>query len=836
MRGLLQSANDQAAAMLVLAKVLKDKMCKEEKRDRFGDAGKVVKQPEMFYPKNRQEELTQWQGWRLGFRSWLFDAQEDYRTDLDNVEKRTTAIDFIDMTLEQHAGAERLHSILVGLLRGRTLKILRSVEEGNGLEAWRALNRQMAPRTRAMSIALLQAFLSHPPFNSEKTVTEQVLGLERLAEEYHSVAGEEISDNTKLSVLLQVVTPALRQHLQHMQLWGRRSSTMSAPLQAGIQPRSTERWTSRTSTSTMRQFRWRWIEWKAFPKGRARKVAKVRALEKMVKAKERAKVMENRKGRTLTATTRARTPRAMARTMERAYDACKLRGQRGHWSRECPVKSQGAEAPTAGSSVSGSGVSGGGQSSTAATSTARRIQIIDLDSEEEPDAEQAIKAVTAEEVYDMTYGDGDEEWKVCLRRDRGSPAYFGTLMWLGWQSARPMRMRSQNVLMVQQLWWASLQGRLRMCSIWAPSTQVLTIPFFDLETLSLQKSKSKHEALGGMVELWRMEFMRLTMMRTSTWAHNMKQLKVIRCLWWDKKGQFAEIEIDGEKFTENSSLKKLREGGALCEDGDFRGGQSRMWRKWRSKRVRPRGRRCGSGGWWGRLWGWVTWMVAAALNIYLTLHLMTWRLWRWKQKNRRMRMMALRLTMHLWPLRARTRSSTRTWVKMSTMNTAGNARETLLVWSATWRRGLGIYVVFEWASWYGVAKDAIWCTMKLAGSCRVRAWRKATCQMNGWRCTMVGATSLTRTTSVLRLRLRRRTQCQRWLTMGPQLKEEKAQWSRWKILLFAQRSQRLQHEDQLFQQQSHQRRVDQESGGKGRDPLPKESKDPHFEDEYDKAA
>jgi hypothetical protein len=254
MRGLLQSANDQAAAVLDLAKMLKDKMGKEEKRDRFGDAGKVVKQPEMFCPKNRQEELTQWQGRRLGFRSWLFVAQEDY------VEKRTTAIDFIDMTLEQHARAERLHSSLVGLLRGRPLKILRSVEEGNGLEAWRALNRQMAPRTRARSIALLQAFLSHPPFNNEKTVTEQVLGLERLAEEYHTVAGEEISDNTKLSVLLQVVTPALRQHSQHMQLRGRRSSTMSAPLQAGIQPRSTERWTSRTSTSTMRQFRWRWIE------------------------------------------------------------------------------------------------------------------------------------------------------------------------------------------------------------------------------------------------------------------------------------------------------------------------------------------------------------------------------------------------------------------------------------------------------------------------------------------------------------------------------------------------------------------------------------------------
>ena len=43
---------------------------------------------------------------------------------------------------------------------------------------------------------------------------EQVLGLERLADEYHSAAEEEISDNKKLSVLLRVVHPALRQHLQ----------------------------------------------------------------------------------------------------------------------------------------------------------------------------------------------------------------------------------------------------------------------------------------------------------------------------------------------------------------------------------------------------------------------------------------------------------------------------------------------------------------------------------------------------------------------------------------------------------------------------------------------
>ena len=111
LQGLLQSANDQAAAMLDLAKTLKEKMGKEEKRDRFGDAGKVVKQPEMFCPKNQEEELVQWQDWRVGFRIWLFFAQEDYRVDLDKAEKSTTAIDFIDMKLS-HALNEFIASSL----------------------------------------------------------------------------------------------------------------------------------------------------------------------------------------------------------------------------------------------------------------------------------------------------------------------------------------------------------------------------------------------------------------------------------------------------------------------------------------------------------------------------------------------------------------------------------------------------------------------------------------------------------------------------------------------------------------------------------------------------
>ena len=55
MRDLVQSANDQAAAMRDLAKVLKEKMGKDEKRDRFGDQGKVVKQPRCSVQRTRRK-------------------------------------------------------------------------------------------------------------------------------------------------------------------------------------------------------------------------------------------------------------------------------------------------------------------------------------------------------------------------------------------------------------------------------------------------------------------------------------------------------------------------------------------------------------------------------------------------------------------------------------------------------------------------------------------------------------------------------------------------------------------------------------------------------------
>ena len=211
----LVAASQQSAAMAQEAvKTLKEMKEGKKSGEGFAAASKVVRSPEVFEPKNMEEELSQWQDWRLAFNSWITFAEEAYNKELDTIEGSESEVKLSSMTAEEKGRSEKLYAILVGLLRNRPLKLLRAVEGRNGYEVWRQLSLELAPKTRSRSIALLQAFLNHPNFTKDKgmTMLEQLLGLARLAEEYGKVAKEEIGDNTKLSVLLRVMPAAVRQH------------------------------------------------------------------------------------------------------------------------------------------------------------------------------------------------------------------------------------------------------------------------------------------------------------------------------------------------------------------------------------------------------------------------------------------------------------------------------------------------------------------------------------------------------------------------------------------------------------------------------------------------
>ena len=68
-----------ADAVAELATALKAKFG-EEREDKFSEASKVVKHPEIIHPTR--------QDWRLTFRSWLIYAQHEYEKDLNQPQHR----------------------------------------------------------------------------------------------------------------------------------------------------------------------------------------------------------------------------------------------------------------------------------------------------------------------------------------------------------------------------------------------------------------------------------------------------------------------------------------------------------------------------------------------------------------------------------------------------------------------------------------------------------------------------------------------------------------------------------------------------------------------------
>ena len=83
------------------------------------------------------------------------------------------------------------------------------ISERNGFEAWRQLSQLYKPKTKSRS-----ALMNLPPFTKDRTLLEQVLGLERLRDEYRRSSGAEVPDDLMLSVLVKCLPGHIRQHIQ----------------------------------------------------------------------------------------------------------------------------------------------------------------------------------------------------------------------------------------------------------------------------------------------------------------------------------------------------------------------------------------------------------------------------------------------------------------------------------------------------------------------------------------------------------------------------------------------------------------------------------------------
>eukprot|EP00435_Cladocopium_sp_Y103_P009078 s5234_g2.t1 len=162
-------------------------------RSGFSEASKVAKCPEPFGNSNSSEDQAAWLDFSFSFKQWLFYADAAFENDVDFVEKHLEApVSFTD-TAEGTASelrAKKLFAILSGLLLHRPLKILKQVPNNNGLEVWRQLTSIFIPKTKTRALGILIALMWHPAVTKEKTLLEQIHGLQRLADAYQKASGQ----------------------------------------------------------------------------------------------------------------------------------------------------------------------------------------------------------------------------------------------------------------------------------------------------------------------------------------------------------------------------------------------------------------------------------------------------------------------------------------------------------------------------------------------------------------------------------------------------------------------------------------------------------------------
>eukprot|EP00434_Breviolum_minutum_P046245 symbB.v1.2.041711.t1/scaffold8537.1/size8461/1 len=177
-----------------------------DKKQKFSEASKVVRMPDSFGSEDQDQDQKGWRDFLHNFKSWLYYADGSFEAGLSNVDQNPKdVLDLNAMEPAHKAKSIQLYAILSGLLKGKPLRVLRQQEDRNGLEVYRQLVQTFTPSSRTRSLSLLQALMQFPQFTKDRTFTEQILSLERLRSEYQRCAGQDISDDLALSILVKFV-------------------------------------------------------------------------------------------------------------------------------------------------------------------------------------------------------------------------------------------------------------------------------------------------------------------------------------------------------------------------------------------------------------------------------------------------------------------------------------------------------------------------------------------------------------------------------------------------------------------------------------------------------
>ena len=184
---------------------------------------------EQWKPTTREEELKTWKEWAFQFTNWLVANDRAYEDDLESLDL-DKEVDHDEIPDAKEERSQRLFGVLCNVLKGRPLLLVRQMAaRKNGLEAWRMLKREMEPREKARSLALVRQ-LAAWKFDDSQDLHSQLVRYEEALRTYESSSGKAFPEE----LVLATVVTGLREPLKSQVQLQMQSSTRYAEVREWI--------------------------------------------------------------------------------------------------------------------------------------------------------------------------------------------------------------------------------------------------------------------------------------------------------------------------------------------------------------------------------------------------------------------------------------------------------------------------------------------------------------------------------------------------------------------------------------------------------------------------
>ena len=163
--------------------------------------------------------------WKLKLEAWLVNQDEramkwlkaardlDEKFETDDLDLKYGSLDQSELNDIKRFNA-MLYNIMVTKLSGEAFKIVTSVRDGCGIEAWRLITKRYEPRTPATKRAMLKSIFNMKAAKKVEEIEKNVLKLEEIYNRYEAMAKGGLPEDIKTVIMIELCTPELKEHLE----------------------------------------------------------------------------------------------------------------------------------------------------------------------------------------------------------------------------------------------------------------------------------------------------------------------------------------------------------------------------------------------------------------------------------------------------------------------------------------------------------------------------------------------------------------------------------------------------------------------------------------------